>query len=287
MLSSKVFFTAIIPTFNRSESTIEAINSVLNQSFDNFELILIDDGQEESHRGKIFYFLKNIPAVIQTKVSYILLPKNYGVSSARNAAIYRSKGEYLAFLDSDDLWHSSKLEEQFIHLERNSFPFLSHTDEIWIRNGQRVNPKLKHQQKSGDIFFPSLKLCLISPSTVVIKRKELMLNHQLFDESLPVCEDYDLWLRLTCRQEAHYIPKKLVTKHGGHDDQLSRSEKAMDYFRLKAMRKLLITQKKILTQMQMNMTKEEFYYKKDLLVKGALKHQNFFLLQKIDALEII
>ena len=89
-----------------------------------------------------------------------------------------------------------------------------------------------------NIIKPSLELCLISPSSVILKRK-LLEVHGMFDETLPVCEDYDLWLRLTFRYQVALLNQKLMTRHGGHSDQLSKSDWGIDRYRIKSIKKIL------------------------------------------------
>ena len=112
------------------------------------------------------------------------------------------------------------------------------TEEIWIRRGVRVNPKAVHRKPSGDVFLRSLDLCLISPSAVMMKR-ELFQRLGGFDETFPVCEDYDLWLRIAVELPIPLIAEPLVIKRGGHADQLSRSTWGMDRYRVLALQKLL------------------------------------------------
>src|SRR4030095_47562 len=111
-------------------------------------------------------------------------------------------------------------------------------EEIWLRNGVRVNPHRKHCKAGGDIFARSLDLCLVSPSAVVMRR-ELFARMGGFDESFPACEDYDLWLRGAAVMPVCLIDTPLVIKRGGHADQLSRQFWGMDRFRVTALCKLL------------------------------------------------
>ena len=115
---------------------------------------------------------------------------------------------------------------------------IAQTEEIWIRSGKRVNPMKKHQKYGGMIFERCLPLCIVSPSAVVIHRS-LFEEAGLFDESLPACEDYDLWLRIAARHPVGLIEKPYVTKFGGHADQRSREFPAMDRFRIYALKKIL------------------------------------------------
>jgi glycosyltransferase involved in cell wall biosynthesis len=161
-----------------------------------------------------------------------------GVAAARNFGVSRALGSYIAFLDSDDLWRPKKLEVQTAFMKRHPEIQICQSEEIWIRSGIRVNPKAKHQKFSGDIFFRSLDLCLVSPSAVMMT-KTLFEQFGGFDESFPVCEDYELWLRIAVEHSVALISEPLVLKRGGHADQLSRSMWGMDRYRVLALQKLL------------------------------------------------
>ena len=222
--------TVILPTWNREKWLKTSIESVLSQTFQDFELIVVDDASTDS-TGKI---LESYSGKIKT----ILLPENLGVSAARNTAIVQSDSNWIAFLDSDDYWHAEKLEKQIKQTILRPEHQIHFTDEIWIRNGIRVNPKNKHRKREGRIFKPSLALCLMAPSTVMLHR-ELLERHGMFDDSLPVCEDYDLWLRLTAYHPVALLNEKLITRHGGHSDQLSRKLWGIDRFRVQSLHKIL------------------------------------------------
>ena len=225
--------TVILPTWNRADWLQKSIESVLVQTFRDFELVVVDDFSTDS--------TAEILAAYSGKIRSIFLTKNRGVSVARNAAISTSDSEWIAFLDSDDFWHPEKLQKQIAQTKNRPECPIHFTDEIWIRKGVRVNPKKKHQKKEGWIFKPSLELCLISPSTVLLRR-ELFEIHGLFDETLPICEDYDLWLRLTAKHPVALLNEKLMTRHGGHADQLSRSDWGIDGYRVQSIRKILKTE---------------------------------------------
>jgi glycosyltransferase involved in cell wall biosynthesis len=150
----------------------------------------------------------------------------------------QSDSKWIAFLDSDDYWHAEKLEKQIKQTRLCPEYQIHFTDEIWIRNGIRVNPKNKHRKREGWIFKPSLALCLMAPSTVMLHR-ELLERHGMFDDALPVCEDYDLWLRLTAYHPVALLNEKLMTRHGGHSDQLSRKLWGIDRFRVQSLQKIL------------------------------------------------
>jgi glycosyltransferase involved in cell wall biosynthesis len=168
----------------------------------------------------------------------VLGQSNRGVAAARNLGVRRCDGEYVAFLDSDDLWRPNKLGAQVNFMQSDPQRRICQTEEIWIRNGARVNPRRKHRKPSGDIFRASLELCLVSPSAVMMTRP-LFDEVGGFDETFPVCEDYDLWLRTARECNIDLLPELLVVKRGGHADQLSRSTWGFDRFRVRALKKLL------------------------------------------------
>ncbi len=226
--------TVILPSWNRADWLKKSIDSVLEQTFRDFELIVVDDASTDS--------TQEILTIYSGKFRSITFAKNLGVSAARNAAVKNCDSEWIAFLDSDDFWHPHKLQKQIAQTVIRAECPIHFTDEIWIRNGVRVNPKKKHQKLEGWIFKPSLELCLMSPSTVLLRR-ELFDVHGFFDETLPICEDYDLWLRLTAQHQVALLNEKLMTRHGGHADQLSRSDWGIDRYRVQSIIKILKTEK--------------------------------------------
>lgn len=233
--------SAIIPTYNRAQFVKEAVESVLAQSFTDIELIIIDDGSDDKTGEALSDYKEAIRYIHQ---------ENKGVSAARNLGIKLAEGEYIAFLDSDDLWHPRKLAIQNDFLDKNKSYSLCYTEEIWIRNGLRVNPCLKHGKYSGNIFEKCLPLCIISPSSAMI-RTCIVRSEGGFDEQLPACEDYDLWLRLTSKYPVYLIEKPLITKRGGHPDQLSRRITYLDKYRIKSLEKLMTHNSLTSSQWQM------------------------------------
>ena len=221
--------SAVIPTHNRLHLLRRALYSVQAQTLPPLETIVIDDGStDRSHESLATEF----PTVQWIRQS------NHGVSHARNQGIKQAKGEWIALLDSDDTWHPSKLEEQNQFLQQNLGLLFCHTDEAWIRRGKSVSHPAYLNKSNQDIFLKSLARCIICPSSVVMHQKIFEIIG-FFDEKLPVCEDYDLWLRLVLQYEIGYLDRKLVTKHGGHSDQLSTTYWGMDRFRVQSLQKLL------------------------------------------------
>jgi glycosyltransferase involved in cell wall biosynthesis len=228
MNTKKPAVSVIIPTYNRGWIIREAVDSVLAQDFDDFELIVVDDGSTDNTREILEAYDE---AVI------VLSLNNRGVSAARNRGVAKACAPLIAFLDSDDLWKPQKLSRQVEFFNANPEVLICQTEEIWIRNGVRVNPRRRHHKLSGMIFEASLALCLVSPSAVMV-RKKLFDMVGLFDERLPACEDYDLWLRVSCRYPVHLLDDPLIIKRGGHADQLSRAA-GLDKYRIQSLKKII------------------------------------------------
>ena len=239
------------------------------QTYEPFEIIVIDDGSTDDTQA---WLVDNFPFV-----DYIY-QDNSGVSAARNRGIKRAKGSWIAFLDSDDEWLPKKLEKQ-IQLVRDTPGMLfCHTNEIWIRNGVRVNQMKKHQKYGGNIFEKCLDICRVSPSSAMIK-KEVFDSIGFFDESLKVCEDYDLWLRITSRLPVSFLDQPLIIKYGGHSDQLSRVNGGIEHYRIMSLEKILSSL--ILTEHQSRHAREMLVYKLNIYVNGLKKRD------KIDEVNII
>ncbi len=226
--SKNPLVSVIIPTYNRGWILNEAIDSVLAQDFQDFELIVVDDGSTDDTREILDTYGREIIVLRQT---------NKGVSAARNRGIVQAGGQLVAFLDSDDIWLPRKLSRQVDFFNLHPDAIINQTEEIWIRNDARVNPKERHRKASGMIFERSLELCLVSPSAVMIK-KTLFDAVGVFDENLPACEDYDLWLRIGCRFPVHLIDTALIIKRGGHEDQLSKAP-GLDRFRIQSLKNII------------------------------------------------
>lgn len=252
--------SVIIPTFNRAKKICRAISSVIDQTYTDFEILVTDDASNDDTIER----LKDFDGRIQV----IRHRENRGVSAARNSGIKKAKGKYIALLDSDDYWLPEKLQVQLDFLNNNPDALICQVREIWIRKGKRVNPAKKHLKPSGDIFIPSLKLCLVSPSAVMFKRS-LVDEVGMFDEEFPVCEDYDLWLRIAYKYPVYLIEQDLLIKEGGAPDQLSSSMHGMDRFRIKAMEK--IYKRGVLNELQEKALLKEIDKKCRVYGEGCIK----------------
>ena len=254
--------SVIIPTFNREPVLCRALDSVLAQSAPPAEIIVIDDGSTDSTGTTIKRRYKDVVYLYQS---------NQGVSSARNAGIRNSAGNWIAFLDSDDAWLPRKLAAQISALADEPDIKVCHSNEIWLRHDCRVNPKLKHEKSGGWIYRQCLPLCVVSPSSALIHRS-VFEDVGYFDESLLACEDYDLWLRICAFYRVLYLAEPLITKYGGHKDQLSKRFWGMDRFRITAMEKMLSIES--LRYDDKVATVETLLEKIGIVLAGAYKHDN-------------
>jgi glycosyltransferase involved in cell wall biosynthesis len=253
--------SVVIPTYNRKHTLPRALDSVLAQSYQPFEIIVIDDGSTD---GTANWFSNNYPSIQSISQS------NQGVSAARNAGIKQSRGDWIALLDSDDEWTPDKLIKQVQLLKKNEGSVFCHTNEIWIRNGIRVNQHKKHQKYGGYIFKECLDICRISPSSVLI-HKSIFEDIGLFDESLKVCEDYDLWLRITSNYPVLFLDEFLIKKYGGHEDQLSKTPEGIEQYRIKSLEKIMGTN--LLPESQFQAAKDMLITKLQIFANGLEKRQ--------------
>lgn len=251
--------SVIIPTYNRSTHILKALKSVQNQSLKAFEIIVVDDGSTDDTKE-----------ILKDKNIIYIRQENQGVSSARNAGIKNAKSDWIAFLDSDDIWDQNKLQEhKNLHMQHKTM-LASFTNEKWIRNGKEIKLK-NHQKKAHANFENSLSLCKIGASTFFC-HKSLFKTVGYFDTNFLACEDYDLWLRILKQVEIYYIDKTLTTKYAGHEEQLSFTTKNIDIYRILALEKHIdsIYKKQVI---------EELLIKLNILIKGAIKHDNKEILE--------
>lgn len=257
----------VVPTYNRAAVLGRALDSVYDQTMPPAQCLVVDDGSDDG-TGELVR--RHYPEATYLKQAH------RGVSAARNLGIRRAEADWVAFLDSDDCWLPAKLEKQSRALERTDH-VICHTDEIWIRRGRRVNPMRKHRKRGGWIYRHCLPRCAISPSASVVRRDVLEFAGG-FDEALPACEDYDLWLRLCGRYPVLYLEETLVTRYGGHADQLSARHWGMDRFRVAALEKMLRATE--LSDADRLGTLETLVAKLQVLVAGARKRGNETIVDK-------
>lgn len=266
---NKYKISVVIPTLNRINTLQRALDSVINQTYKPAEIIVVDNGSSD---GTLKFLREQYPKIT------ILTENKLGVSSARNKGIKKSINQWIALLDSDDAWHPRKLEIQTSMLDSALKEYnLIHTDEVWFRNNKHINQMKKHKKQGGYIFERCLSLCCISPSSVLFK-KNILDKVGLFDESLPVCEDYDMWLKICSSEEVLFAQDKLTYKYGGHKDQLSKSYWGMDRFRIKSIENII--KNFDLTYKQKKQAKKELIKKLKIIINGAFKRNNLSIVNE-------
>ena len=264
-----MYVSVIIPTYNRKHTLKRAIQSVYMQSLLPYEVIVVDDGSNDGTKEWVKQKYPNVKYIYQ---------ENSGVSSARNKGIKIARGDWIALLDSDDEWLPNKLNKQIDKIKSNLDVKILHSNEIWIRNGLRVNQMKKHKKSGGYIFEKCLDICRISPSSVMLK-KEIFDYIGTFDESLKVCEDYDLWLRITSKYPVCFLDIPLIKKYGGHSDQLSKVRDGIEFYRIQSLQKIL--ESKILSKPQTLLAINMMVNKMNIYASGLEKRNKIEELSKL------
>ena len=228
MASRGPLVSVVIPTYNRAQLVREAVASVLAQNYQPLEPIVVDDGSDDATGDALARF----PKVRVLRQAHTGMP-----GQVRNAGARLARGEYLAFLDSDDLWLPRKLAQQ-VAAATAAGDAISHTRERWVRGRRVISQRTQRHRRSGDLFADSLRKCVIGPSTVLLRRT-VFEQAGGFREDLEIAEDYELWLRLTARHQVGYVDQELVIKRAGHSDQLSERYGQIEIFRLWALHDLV------------------------------------------------
>ncbi|MBW4674843.1 MAG: glycosyltransferase [Desmonostoc geniculatum HA4340-LM1] len=229
MQAFKPAVSVIIPTYQRGHLVSQAINSVLAQTYEDYEIIVINDGSQDNTPQVLAQFSDRdrITTIHQT---------NQGLSAARNTGIYSAQGKYIAFLDDDDLWEPQKLEKQIPILEANphlgliysdSF-FFSDKKDLFLDSYNTVFPT-PHIQVSWTLFQYNY-----IPVLTVIVRRDCLNQVGLFDETLRSCEDYDLWLRLIEKFPIYFLNEPLA-RYRNSSNSLSKNQEIflVSYLRVK------------------------------------------------------
>lgn len=266
--------SVVIPTFNRSQTIVRAIDSVLNQTHRDFELIIVDDGSTD-------HTFELVESHYKDSRLKLIRQRNLGVSAARNLGIESCSHDWIAFLDSDDQWLPNKLSVQIEKLKQNENIRFIHSNEYWIKNGKKINIPKKFDKGPHDIFYRSLQTCLISPSTVLAK-KSLLKEYDMFDTSFEICEDYDLWLKVLANEDVGFCEEYLINKFGGHSDQLSTKYHSMDLWRIRSLVNLLSKYQDQHGEKIKTIIDQKYV----VLKNNLLKHQKLDMLKELEEIFI-
>ena len=251
--------SVIIPVFERFEQFSEAVESVFRQTFKNSEIIVVDDGSKD----KRIEWFSSVNKINYVKIEHTGMP---GV--VRNIGVEASRGKYIAFLDSDDLWNIKKLEMQYDFFKRNPHYRIVHTREIWIEKGKLKSQKKQKHKREGNIFDDALKKCIVGPSTVMMERT-LFDEFGGFREDLEIAEDYEFWLRILSKYEIGYLDFPLTIKRAGKWFQLSKKYDQIEIFRIKGLKKLV--EEGFFEGEKLEKAKKELLRKIDIYKRGLLK----------------
>lgn len=215
MQSSNLLVSVIIPTYNRGFLIKDTIESVIKQSYKNYELIIIDDASTDKTAD---WISKNYP-----EFKLIRMQKNVGNAAARNIGINASKGEFIAFLDHDDQWLPNYLESQVKQLQFFPEAVLSYCNYFEVsQNNNKILKNLKPLSAYDDFTYHLLMQNVIHSLSLTLLRKSSLLEAGSLNESLHICNDIDLYLKLSVRGKILHLPEALVLKNN-HDNNLSRN----------------------------------------------------------------
>ena len=202
-----MYVSIILPTYNRKLLLCRAIQSILDQSYQNFEIIVVDDCSSDNTD-------KFVKSIKDKRIQYIQHKKRKGANIARNTGIKAAKGDYIAFQDSDDVWLDRKLEKQMKAFKESPEDIgVIYTSRINLADGKKyIIPSPEIEPKEGNIHDILLKTGFIATPTAVVKR-ECFAKVGMFDENLPREQDWDLWIRISKHYRFKHIDEPLVKSY--------------------------------------------------------------------------
>jgi glycosyltransferase involved in cell wall biosynthesis len=203
----------IIPTYNRAELLTRAIDSIIKQTYSDFELIIVDDASTDDTQEVVEQY-------DDYRISYIRKNHNEGGAAARNTGVRYSDGEYIAFCDSDDEYMKTKLERQLNKIEAEDCEAVYCRHYI-VQDEYGVYKKSKSELKMGDIRHELLRGWCPASTSLFMIQKDAIEDVGGFDQDLPSFQDYDLWLRLAKKSRFCYVDDHLVAKHEHEGEQLA------------------------------------------------------------------
>lgn len=219
--------SVIINCRNSQKYIKETIDSVINQTYKNFEIIIVNNNSTDNTKNIIFSYSDQ-------RIKYFELNKSISLGAARNIALKESSGEFIAFIDSDDIWDKSKIEQTLKEFQNNIG--LVYSDVVYFNSEKSFNLYKGRKAYEGNCFSSLLTDYNLCISSCVISRKYM--NQFLFDENLNVCEDLDFFLKISYKSKLKYVPKTLV-KYRIHGSNLSITNQHMFYEEFKIVLKNL------------------------------------------------
>ncbi len=282
--------SVIVPTYNRKDAVSETIETVFQQSYRDFELIIADDGSTDGTAMHLFEHLQAQPEAIEilarmgptsikpfshafccqgTTVQYHY-GVNRGLSTARNRAIRAARGEYLCFLEPDDAWQSEHLATQMSFFEKRPEARVARVSELWIKDG-RPRPIKDLGRDAESIFEHTLAACPLSVSAATFHRC-CFTQCGVFDENLPSCEEYDFWLRVAARFPVHYVPGTSLSRRTNKAPVSAARTWSRDRFRVYALEKAF--QGGNLSAEQRFLVAEQIVHKCERLVEGFRRQKS-------------
>ncbi len=208
--------------YNSEKYLRETVESIVTQTYKDWELIIINDGSSDSTEAIIYEYIKQ---------GYLIIyyyQENKGLANSRNEALKRSKGEYIAFIDHDDIWLPGKLEKQIGLLENDQDISLVYSNYFWFNAKNTRKLVLKGSQSTGYVFEKFLYNYPVGILTAIIRRSSLdCLSGGFFDKNLNLCEEYDIFMRLAYKHKADYINEPLAL-YRIHQDMCSVKYRSKD-----------------------------------------------------------
>ncbi|MCK4305695.1 MAG: glycosyltransferase family 2 protein [Candidatus Eisenbacteria sp.] len=282
--------TVIVPTHNKKEPVAEALRSVLSQTFRDFEIVVSDDGSTDGTPLHLLRMLGAQPDALEilSRMSPTSIKpfshafsqngvtvqyhygSNRGLSAARNRGIRSARGDYIAFIEAEDEWQREHLEVQMAFLESHPDARLCRVAERYVKDG-KPRKNRNTSTASGWIFEAALEASPMSTSALLAHRS-CFASCGAFDENLPACDEYDLWLRFAARYPIYYIPDgPIVTRKSARGDGSSRTW-SWDRFRVYALEKAF--QSGHLSPNQRFMVAQEIVRKCERLVQGFRRQRS-------------
>jgi glycosyltransferase involved in cell wall biosynthesis len=194
--------SVIIPVYNGEKTIKETINSVLNQTLSNLELLVINDGSQDST-------LEIVLSIKDPRLKVFSYP-NAGLAATRNRGISLAAGDYISFIDADDLWTPDKLEAQFNALQKNPKAAVAYSWTDWIDESGQLLGRGVYNTQQGEVFAKLLLNDFVANGSNTLIRRQALSEVGDFDESLSAAEDWDMWLRLAARYEFVAVPTSQI-----------------------------------------------------------------------------